>query len=186
MNETAPEHNIFLVTGPVQGGKTTFLTQLVTGLIKKGFHVGGFLSPGSIESGVRSGFRLKNIATGEEYEMASARESTSWIKYRTFWFNPKAFQVGREWIRTCIKQVPSVMVIDEVGPMELEGSGWSAELDYLKSTLFPVQLWSVREGIVQEVKERWDIPSGQLIRIENMNWEQALEQISALLDQKKK
>lgn len=181
MKDTGSQQNIFPVTGPVQSGKTTFLTELVKELVNRGFHVGGFISHGSFDSGIRSGFVLQNIATGEVLSMASARENSRWIKYRRFWFNPEAFRAGREWIRASMMQSPQVMVIDEVGPMELEGSGWSSELDYLRSAALPVQLWSIREGILKEVMARWNIPSGQEIRIETRNLEQALEQISALL-----
>jgi nucleoside-triphosphatase THEP1 len=181
MSNISREHNIFLVSGPVQGGKTTFLTKLVIELKKEGWYVGGFLSPGSFDSGMRSGFRLQNIATGEEHALADRKERSGWFKYRRFWFNPEAFKAGRQWIHSDMQQAPSVMVIDEVGPMELEGSGWSSELDYLKGAGLPLQLWSVRDGILDQVLKRWDLPSKNQIDIKEMNWEQLLKLIRELL-----
>ncbi|MCD4711360.1 MAG: nucleoside-triphosphatase [Bacteroidales bacterium] len=140
MSAAEQQQTIFLVTGTVQGGKTTFLSELV-GLLKKSeLKVGGFLSPGRIDFGERSGFNLKNIGNGMVLSMASAQEKGEWIKYRRFWFNPDAFKQGLEWIHKCLLQKPDVVVIDEVGPMELEGSGWSDALKTLRNSSVPVQL----------------------------------------------
>ena len=134
MRAIAQDRFNFLVTGKVQGGKTSYLTELVDQLKNREIKVAGFLSPGSFESGERSGFHLKNILTGMEIPMASVREMDAWVKYRRFWFNPDAFRQGREWILSSLTLDPDVMVIDEVGPMELEGSGWSESLESLQNS----------------------------------------------------
>jgi len=166
MSGAEQQQSIFLITGNIQGGKTSFLTELIELLRKSSLSVGGFLAPGSFESGLRSGFRLKNIVSGDELEMASTKETDAWIKYRRFWFNPDAFTLGREWICESLKADPDVIVIDEVGPMEQEGSGWSETLEFLKSSSIPVQLWSVREKLCGEVMEHWSISSDHLIHID--------------------
>ncbi|MCK4880250.1 MAG: DUF2478 domain-containing protein [Bacteroidales bacterium] len=184
MSEASQQHTIFLVTGSVQGGKTTFLSELVDLLKKRGLKVGGFLSPGSFDSGERSGFKLKNIATGMELPMASAQETGEWIKYRRFWFNPDAFKQGFEWIQACLVQEPHVVVIDEVGPMELNGSGWLEGLESLRTSSVPIQIWSVRERLLSEVLERWDVPSENVIRIEEVEAIGAAELISGIVKKK--
>ena len=50
--------------------------------------------------------------------MASVLKTKNWMKYRRFWFNPDAFNQGREWVRECLMQETQIIVIDEVGPME--------------------------------------------------------------------
>lgn len=175
------DKRVFLVTGPVQGGKTTFLSALAALLKKRGLTPGGFLCPGTFDSGNRSEFYLKNILTGVELPMGSARETLQWFKYRRFWFNPGAFKVGEEWIRECLRQEAQIIVIDEVGPMELEGSGWSEILDDLVKQPVPLQLWSVRENILQEVMQRWNIHSEHLIRIDTMDVYQAAEIIFRMI-----
>lgn len=177
MRSRKQKHIIFLVTGRVQTGKTTFLTKLVELLRERGLSVGGFLCPGSFDSGKRSGFDLKNIETGVELPMASDREFSDWVKYRRFWFNPGAFLAGKEWIRSSLVQEPAVIVIDEVGPMELEGSGWLESIEFLQSSSVPVQLWSVRESLLEEVMQRWDIGPDHLIQIDKTEFSQAAELI---------
>ena len=181
MSDAAQLHTIFLVTGPVQGGKTSFLSELAELLKKRGLTLGGFLCPGSFDSGQRSGFSLKNIGTGMKLAMASDKETPEWFKYRRFWFNPLAFKEGKEWIQACLRREPDVVVIDEVGPMELDGSGWSELLNKLVISPVPVHIWSVRENLLGEVMQRWDISSDHHIRIEKTEVSQAAELIARIV-----
>ena len=174
-SEQAP--SIFLVTGSVQGGKTTFLIELVELLKKRGLSIGGFLAKGSFDKGERSAFVLHNIEDGTEVAMASAHETAKWIKYRRFWFNPDAFIEGMEWTRRCLIQKPDVLVIDEVGPMEMEGSGWMDIINFLENEFPVLQLWSVRESLLGEVMQRWEIPEDNLIRIDKAEMNQVADRI---------
>jgi len=177
MSNAVQVRTILLITGPVQGGKTTFLTELVELLKKKGLRVGGFLCPGSFDSDKRSGFYLKNIGTGAELPMASDREVSDWVKFRRFWFNPDAFNRGMKWIQASLVQEPDVVVIDEVGPMELEGSGWLESIELLQTSSVPLQLWSVRETILDQVMQRWNISPDHLIHIYKTELSQVAELI---------
>jgi nucleoside-triphosphatase THEP1 len=177
---------IFLVTGRVQGGKTTYLAALVDLLRKKGLRIAGLLAPGSFSRDERSGFTILDIVSGQEIPMASAKEHDGWIHYRRFWFNPQAFVQGRDWIDSALLEDPDVLVIDEVGPMELEGSGWSDGLETWSTRPVPVQLWSVRITLLSELMRQWDVPAGRILRMDRMIAEQAAEMIYEHLRNKKK
>jgi len=165
MSGAKQKQNIFLITGDIQGGKTSYLSELVDVLKKRSLSVGGFLAPGSFKSGERSGFKLLNLKTGVEMSMASTEETDAWEKFRRFWFNPDAFIQGRKWIQACLEQQTDIVVIDEVGPMEIEGRGWFETLESLLGSSVPVQLWSVRENLTSEVMRRWKIPDSHIIHI---------------------
>ena len=156
-------NNIFLLKGAVQGGKTAFLSAMTELFQKEGITVGGFLSPGKVSEGKRSGFDLRQIGTGTQVNMAGLQEKEHWFKYRRFWFNPMAFAQGEIWMEESLKNKDRVLVIDEVGPMELEGRGWAGLLDRLVKHNKMLQLWSVREQLVSQVLEQWFIGSTQVI-----------------------
>jgi len=170
-------HSIFLVTGPVQAGKTTFLTSVAELLENEHIAVGGFLCPGTFTSGLRAGFDLKQIGSDLVLCLATDRSREGYLKFRRFWFNPQAFTRGQSWIDQCLEQHKEILIIDEVGPMELEGGGWSSMLDGLAEKKGPVQCWSVRKALVQEVMERWQIGSGQVIDIGQETPQQARDRL---------
>jgi nucleoside-triphosphatase THEP1 len=174
-------HSIFLVSGPVQAGKTTFLSSLVTLLEREHISAGGFLCPGTFSSGLRSGFELRQVGTGAGIFLASEEPKEGWFPFRRFWFNPQGFERGRQWIEQGLESRASVVVIDEVGPMELEGGGWSDTLDMLARQATPIQCWSVRKPLVRKVMERWNISSGHVIDIGEETPEKALDRFMLLI-----
>ena len=184
MKVSIAPHSIFLVTGPVQAGKTTFLSALVTLLEREEISAGGFLCPGTFSSGHRSGFELRQVGSGAGLSMAAAEQVEGWVPFRRFWFNPLAFDRGRQWIEQCLESRTTVVVVDEVGPMELAGGGWSDTLDMLAEQAGPLQCWSVREPLLSEVRERWNISSGHTIDIREETPEKALDRLLPLVRMK--
>ena len=162
MNNSARHFHIFVLTGPVQGGKTNSASEQVTLLKEKGVKVMGFLCPGSFSEGKRSAFSLVDIETGRQVPMGDANEQKGWVKFRRFFFNPEAFIQGELWIKSSLKRDPDLLVIDEVGPMELDGKGWSKILDTLAQKSSVTQWWIVRQEILPDVIQRWNIPENQI------------------------
>jgi len=181
MEDPEYHHHITLLTGRVQGGKTTQATLLVNRLVNEGFNVMGFLCPGTFSSGVRSAFSLVNIKTGDRIPMGSVEEPEGWVPYRRFHFNPEAFRLGSTWIRDCKTKEPDLVVIDEVGPMELEEMGWWEILQFLCNQKELVQLWIVREHIIQEVAVKWKIPTDNIVRMEALDSESELSLLKGKL-----
>ena len=169
MKDSTRHFHIFVLTGPVQGGKTTLVSEKVSLLREKGVKVLGFLCPGSFSEGKRSAFSLEDLDTGRRIPMGDVNEQKGWVKFRRFFFNPEAFIQGELWIKSCLKRDPDLVVIDEVGPMELEGDGWSKTLDTLAQNSSVTQLWIVRQQIVQEVLRKWSIPEDQVYTAESID-----------------
>ena len=168
-NDSAIHKHIFVLTGPVQGGKTTLVSEKTSLLREKGVKVMGFLCPGSFSEGERSAFSLVDLETGRQVAMGDVNERKGWVKFRRFFFNPEAFIQGELWIKSCLKRDPDLLVIDEVGPMELAGDGWAKTLDTLAQNSSVTQLWIVRQQIVQEVLRKWRIPDNQVYTAESID-----------------
>ena len=86
MNDSERHDHIFVLTGPVQGGKTTLVSEKITLLREKGVKVMGFLCPGSFSEGKRSAFSLVDLETGRQVHMGDAKEQKGWVKFRRFFF----------------------------------------------------------------------------------------------------
>jgi nucleoside-triphosphatase len=108
----------FFLTGYPGVGKTTVLTKIVDELKRIGFKVGGMITDEIQEGNVRVGFKIVDISSGREGWLASIRQRSG----------P---QIGK--YHVCLEDLESigvkailnavtgadVVVIDEVGPMEL-------------------------------------------------------------------
>jgi len=161
-----PVTNIFIVTGKVQGGKTTFVEELVDALKKKGLSIAGFLSTGTFRDGKRDSFTLKDLTSGMEIPLAASDFREGWIRYSRFYFNPSALERGTEMVQAGLKNHPDLIVIDEVGPMELEGKGWNGLLRTLADVDTIPQVWIARDRVVDAVLQKWNISANHVITID--------------------
>ena len=109
---------IWLLTGPPGVGKSTAVSKVVLGLKSAGVIVGGCTTSERREGGVRVGFNLKDLTSGRTGELASA---TSKIGPRVGRYRVNLAdlsRIGAEGL-TAAAATAEVIVIDEVGPMEL-------------------------------------------------------------------
>lgn len=171
------QQKIHILTGKVESGKSTRLRELVEELKQRGTHVEGFLCRGNNQDGKRSGYTLANVRDGSEILFATREKRSGWREYGRFFFNPAAFTKGEEILMKAIDNKSEVVVIDEVGPLELEDCGWSATLGELLNEKRMVQLWVVREKILDRVLEKWNIPENRVIYIDRENKKETLEKI---------
>jgi nucleoside-triphosphatase THEP1 len=173
--------SIFLFTGEVQEGKTTFVSVLVQRLKKEGVKVAGFISPGEFSGNTRIAFSLEDLEHGERIPLARAREMKGWIRFRRYWFNPLALAAGEGIIGRAIEQRADLVIVDEVGPWELEGGGWAAMLDRLAAVRHVAQLWVVREGILNVVTRTWRVPPEQVFKIGEHDEEAVAARLSSAI-----
>ncbi len=155
--ENSRQQNIIVITGKVQCGKTTFLKEVVNAMKSEKFKVAGFLCYGQFKNGERSGFNLTDTETSRSYRLASVNPKEGWVRFRRFYFDPEILETGVCILLRGLRQRPDLLVIDEVGPMELEGRGWYIPLNLMAKEQSTVQLWVVRESILKEVLKKWKL-----------------------------
>jgi nucleoside-triphosphatase THEP1/energy-coupling factor transporter transmembrane protein EcfT len=112
---------VVVVTGPGNGGKTSTTIALVDDLRARDAPIFGFVQPGDIVDGRKSGFRLRDVSTGEEVVLATQGERSEGEFGTRFQFSEEGFRLGREALSR--SATGSVAIIDELGPIELRGQG---------------------------------------------------------------
>lgn len=151
--ETPP---LFLVSGPSGSGKTGFLTAVAAALKERGVEARGILSPGTWKDGVRDRFSIESLGEGTRRELSRREGPAAWPRLAgPFHFSPEGTAFGRDVLSRAAGA--DVLIVDEVGPLELEGGGWAAELDRLYALREGPMLWAVRESLVEAVQARWGI-----------------------------
>jgi len=152
------KRNLFL-TGRPGIGKTTVLLRIIERLRKQGLKVGGMLSREFRENSFRAGFKVIDLDDRREGWLAHIRQP----------FGPK---IGK--YRVCIKDLEAIgvnailkairesdiVVIDEVGPMELHSrlfiKALIRSLNSEKPILGTIH-YRVKTPIITKIKERKDV-----------------------------
>lgn len=181
--EAVPHENIILLTGAVQGGKTNMLKRLIENRLKTNISVAGFIAEGTFRNGRREDFILTDIHTSQTIHLAGRKKIPGWRRHRDFYFNPEALRRGEDILSDGLQNGAELLVLDEVGPVELSGGGWSRIISKMEKNYDTPQLWVVRERILDEVKDRWQIPVQNIFHAETAVEEKIVERILEIIRQ---
>ena len=146
----------FFLTGRPGVGKTTVLLKIIEELKKQGFRVGGLVSREVREDGSRVGFKVIDLEDGREGWLAHIRQSVGPRigKYRVCMSDLES--IGVEAILKAARKA-DVVVIDEVGPMELFSQSFkravSEALESGKIVLGTIH-YRIKDSFISEIKER--------------------------------
>jgi len=109
---------VFAITGPPGVGKSTLVSKVVYRLKSAGVIVGGFTTAEKRSGGVRVGFKINDLTRQMTGTLASA-ESKIGPKVGRYRVNlTDLTTVGAAGLRAAA-ETSEVIVVDEVGPMEL-------------------------------------------------------------------
>jgi nucleoside-triphosphatase THEP1 len=172
---------IFILTADVGGGKTTFAGKLIGLLRSKGYRPMGFLCTAIDQSSVRTGFTLVDVDTNRSILLAQNTYQEGWSQTGRYYFNPEAFKFGNGLLDASNLQGAHLVVIDEIGPMEVNGKGWALAIEKLSSALSTPQLWIVRKSLAHKITRRWNVGDIYLFDIYLDTEEYVIEKMEALL-----
>jgi len=112
---------VIVLTGRPGSGKTTALERVIESLVGRGCDVAGLIQPGLFRGGVKVGFRIRDLQTGEEAPLARRTSRDSGQHGTGFQFE----EAGLNLARKALASVPdgAILAVDELGPVELRGKG---------------------------------------------------------------
>ena len=157
--------NNFLITGPPGSGKTSVVEGAIEVLKRRGFKAGGLYCPEIREGGVRLGFKIIDLMTGEERILAHVDQPTGpqVSKYRVNVKNVD--EMSEAAIQRALGEADFI-VIDEIAPMEIHSEGFKravqAALDSDKPLLAVVHQRTTT-GFIGDVKVRGDMKIFEVI-----------------------
>ena len=136
--------NITILTGAVGSGKTTQLLNYC----KQQTHAVGILTP--VFKGKR---HFMNIETQELNSMEAEENEKDFVSVGKYRFSTQAFRNANEVIINSSSLAGAQIVIDEIGPLELQGKGFYNTLSQLLSLNDPAfdLLLVIREDLVEKV-----------------------------------
>ncbi len=142
---------LFVLTGPVHSGKTTFLAGAADRWKASGFRVGGFLSVARLRDGSDQGYDLVDLKNGTSAPFLMRKGEPDWPSVGPYRFVPEILEQAAAIMSR--DRDAEILIVDEIGPLELDGEGlWPA---FEKALAHGSRcLCVVREEILDEFRAR--------------------------------
>ena len=161
---------IFIISGPVGGGKTTFTKNIIEFLKDQEIKSEGILSDRITGGSETLGYDIIDISTGKREVFLRENEKTGNEKIGKFYISPKGLAKGRSILEELTTYITGIVIIDEVGLLELQGRGWHDSISELLEKSSNHILITVRDKFVDEVKKKWNLSDAIVFNVtENDN-----------------
>jgi nucleoside-triphosphatase THEP1 len=145
---SSPESgSFFILTGAVHSGKTTFLRAVAAEARKRSTPVGGYLSPAAWDQGQRIGYDLLTLPDEKLIPFMRMDSRADSERIGPYHLIPETLGLAQDIIRSATSK--PLVIVDEVGPLELAGGGvWSALEESLRRPPRKLVL-TIRDPLVQ-------------------------------------
>jgi len=156
-NEQNFVQKIFIITGKIDIGKTTFVKKLIENLKIKNIKIGGIYSQKIIENNKRIGYDLVDINTNKSIVFLRKTDNEKSEKIGIFSIFPKAIEFGIESLKPENNRANQLIIIDEIGNLELSEKAWAKSLTELLNFKKNHLLIVVREDLTEKIIEKWNL-----------------------------
>ena len=139
---------VTLLTGPRGAGKTSCVLKLTAALVRLGIDVFGVATPKIFSGEDMIGLAVRDLFSSKQIQLARYDDEPG-LRQGPWRFSPEGIRFANN---ACDPFRRSGMaVIDEIGPLELRGQGFSTAFNALKAGDYPRALVVVRPDLTDEV-----------------------------------
>ncbi len=157
---------VFILTGGINQGKTSLTRQVIERLQKEGLTVRGFVSLGNTNDSNRNAYKVKDIQSGEEEQLCSSEPDKTKLHVGRYYFDKKGIEKGCSIITDSITKPIDLLVIDELGPMEMNDRGWAPAIENAIEANCCAQFWIIRKRLVKPFMRKWNVGDITLFDLE--------------------
>ncbi|NOU48013.1 MAG: hypothetical protein HOO86_13260 [Bacteroidales bacterium] len=175
---------IFILTGEQGEGKTNCLVNLLRFFENKKVTTYGIISPRILDNNETTGYDIINIATNNREAFLRLVENTSTATIGRYRMIEKGFEFGCDALNLANIKSNALVIIDEVGKLELNDLGWAQSVQALIGANRNHILMVVRKPFVEEAVKKWNLNQCIIYDISVINYYeigcQIVENISEL------
>ncbi len=169
-DKVAHVQKVFIVTGSIRGGKTTFVRKLIELLRSYNIKVGGILSERVMDGSKTIGYDLVNIDTGQKVDFLRQNGECGDGTIGRFTICLKGLEEGKKILSSGMRHENNLVIIDEVGLLEIQNKGWSDGIYNLLEKSSNHLLITVRDSYVDQVKNKWNLKEAIIFNINETNY----------------
>jgi nucleoside-triphosphatase THEP1 len=147
-----PDKPIIILSGVSGSGKTTLCNHIYKQLMSMEIDVAGVLSLPYFDNGRKTKILVKNLKSGEQEILAGLDDVFDGPKIGQWNFSCKGLETGLNAMRE--SSPCDVLIIDEIGPMEiLNSKGWHFALELLNSLNYKKAIIPMRPWLLDQFME---------------------------------
>ena len=155
MSETERLARLALISGAIGIGKTTVVGRIIELARARGRTCAGLWSPARVENGIKTGIETIDLHSGERRLLARVAAKGTGQRVGRWSFDPAVLAWANDVLARAIAARPDLLVVDEIGPLELQrGGGLAPVLLPLAAGDFPRTLLVVRVWMLDELRAR--------------------------------
>jgi nucleoside-triphosphatase THEP1 len=156
-NKTKCHPQVYIISGKISSGKTTFAKKLALELKSHNVPVGGIISEKVVSDSQVSGYDLIDIETNKSEILLRRSDEAVEDRIGRFGIFAGGIDRGNAILTRVRLSDNTIVIIDEVGVLELGDKGWSGSLTEILKTSNKQLLIIVRENLIEEVMRKWNI-----------------------------
>lgn len=161
---------VFIVTGKIGEGKTTYTRNLVDVLKRNNITVGGIISERTMTETQTIGYNLVDVETNATKVLMRIGGETGLERVGRYAIYPEAIEKGISIIKTSLLDKRKIVVIDEVGILELENRGWASCIQDLIQSSANHLLIAVRDSLIDDVIQKWNFKNTFIFKVSGTDY----------------
>jgi nucleoside-triphosphatase THEP1 len=166
-----------LITGPPKCGKSTLIDKLISYFKKKEIEIHGFITPEVRENQKRIGFDIRNIYSVKDYKLARKGNYDTKYNLGSYSVFINEFEQMLDDFQKEEKSEEDLIIIDEIGKMELFSHKFQILIKELFSSSFPIIATiglNLKHDLKEELLKKTEV---LLLRLNRNNQEKVFKKI---------
>ena len=147
------------------GGKTTFTRNITEFLKDQDIISEGILTERIMSGSSTTGYDIVDLTTGKREIFLREDGNSGQETIGKFYIYPAGLKAGRSILEALVSEKTGIVIIDEVGQLELQGRGWHDSVSELIEKSSNHILLTVRDKYVDEVQMKWNLKEAIIFNV---------------------
>jgi nucleoside-triphosphatase THEP1 len=160
--------HIYIISGKKNEGKTTLVKSLAKDLKNNSKTIGGIFSEKHIQNDKCIGYDIVDVNTGNRAQFLIEGNIPNCQKIMKFSIINDVLVFGNSTIKSAISE-KEIIIIDEIGLLELENGGWHKSLLKINQSKNKTFIITIRDIYVEDIIEKYNLADFYIITLNDKN-----------------